>query len=74
MFYQTDEEALTERIRQSMREHKVTVSSVAQKCGMTRQTAHKYLARPKNAPLGALMKIAYYSGIRQITLKTGGLI
>lgn len=72
--YQTDEEALTARIRESMREHKVTVTAVAEKCQMSRRVVHKYLKSPRKAPLGALMKIAYYAGIRQITLKTGGLI
>ena len=72
--YQTDEEALTARIRESMREHKVTLTAVAEKSKMSRQVVYKHLKNPKKAPLGSLMKIAYYAGIRQITLKTGGLL
>lgn len=74
MYYQTDAEALAERIRQSMREHKTNIGKVAEKAKLTRPTAYRYVKYPNKAPLGSLMKIAYYSGVQQITLKTGAFI
>ena len=72
--YQTDSERLTEQIRQSMREHKLSVTDLAKKTKIPRTTVYRYFRNPKKAVFGHLMKMAYYAGIRQITVQTGGFI
>ena len=73
-YYQTASDELTERIRQSMREHKVTIKKVAEKAKISRQGFYNVMRAPEKADFGLLMKIAYYAGVQQITVRTGRFI
>lgn len=65
-------EILAKRIKDAMEYSGLSMTNVAEKVKISRQTLYAYLRKPGTAPLDTLLRICRASGIQQITLSTGG--
>ena len=65
-------EILAKRIKDAMEDRALTITEVAKKVKISRQTLYAYLRKPGTAPLSTLLTICRTVGIQQNTLQTTG--